>query len=468
MFGGYWYIKGDHSGTNNSAGNAPAASNSTGGYMLAVNADYVASEAYRQTLTGLCPNTYYEFSAWLQNICPLCGIDSTGQQFAGTATAPANGYPGVYPNLTFNLDGLDRYSTGQIDTVGWLKKGFVFLTGATQTTATLSIRNNAQGGGGNDWVLDDINIATCFPSMSYSPTATPSVCSGNTIQIGDTVRSQFSNYTYYVWQRSQDGGATWTDLTTPQTASPGLVGSQYQYITNYDVPPAFTTSADSGDIYRVYTATTIPNITNPNCVANDGSAPISLSVLNCGIALKTDLLSFGGTLTNGYGNLTWSTSKELGKFHFELERSDDNVNYTRIYSVDNRNDGNATNYYLFTDPQLITGKKWYRLALVNEQNARKYSNVIQLNVNPLDFEIDNLINPFKEKLSFNITLKKADKIDVELMDMQGKIVKSASFIITPGTNSLQILNTDYLSPGIYTLRIHNSERVINKKVMKHN
>ena len=176
MFGGYWYIKGDHSGTNNAAGNAPTATGSPGGYLLAVNADYVASEAYRQTLTGLCPNTYYEFSAWVQNICAVCGIDSIGQQFTGTATAPASGYPGVYPNLTFALDGVDRYNSGRIDTVGWIKKGFVFLTGPAQTTATLSIRNNAQGGGGNDWVLDDISIATCFPSMSYSPSSTPVVC----------------------------------------------------------------------------------------------------------------------------------------------------------------------------------------------------------------------------------------------------------------------------------------------------
>ncbi|MBS1655552.1 MAG: hypothetical protein JSU05_11945, partial [Bacteroidetes bacterium] len=240
MFGGYWYIKGDHSGTNNSAGNNPIATGSPSGYMLAVNADYVASEAYRQTLTGLCPNTYYEFSAWIQNICPTCGIDSTGAQFAGTATSPANGYPGVYPNLTFSLDSVDRYSTGRIDTVGWVKKGFVFLTGPTQTSATLSIRNNAQGGGGNDWVMDDISIATCFPSMSYSPTSTPSVCSGNTITIGDTVRSQFSNYTYYVWQRSQDGGLTWTNITSTQTASPTFNGTQWEYITSYNVPTSAT------------------------------------------------------------------------------------------------------------------------------------------------------------------------------------------------------------------------------------
>ena len=434
--------------------------------MLAVNADYVASEAYRQTLTGLCPNTYYEFSSWLQNICPTCGADSTGLQFTGTATAPSAGYPGVYPNLTFSLDGIDRYSSGQIDVGGWIKKGFVFLTGPSQTSATLSIRNNSQGGGGNDWVMDDISIATCFPSMSYSPTATPSVCMGNTITIGDTVRSQFSNYTFYVWQRSTDNGVTWTNITSTQTATPALNGGQYQYITSYSVPPSATNPSDSGDIYRVYTATTSLNISSPNCVANDGSAPISLSVLNCGVVLKTDLLSFNGNLANKYAILSWSTSKEDNAVHFELQSSDDNATFTTIATINGKNGSQPTNYYSFTDPKPVQDKKWYRLILVNSKGDKKYSHIIQLSNAIVDFEIDNVINPFKEQVLFNVITSKSSKVNVELIDMQGKVVKSNSFLVYPGTNSLRILNTDVLATGIYSLRIQNNDKIISKKVIK--
>jgi hypothetical protein len=128
MFGGFWYIDGDHSGTNNATGNVPPGPTTNSGYMLMVNADYVPSDVYKQTLTNLCPSTYYEFSAWVRNICPTCGIDSAGQQFTQNMTLvplvpppPANGYPGVYPNLSFEVDGIDYYNTGQIDTVGWVK-----------------------------------------------------------------------------------------------------------------------------------------------------------------------------------------------------------------------------------------------------------------------------------------------------------------------------------------------------------
>ncbi len=466
MFGGYWYIKGDHSGTNNAAGNAPAASGSPGGYLLAVNADYVASEAYRQTLTGLCPNTYYEFSAWLQNICPVCGIDSLGQQFAGTATAPANGYPGVYPNLTFSMDGLDRYSSGRIDTVGWVKKGFVFQTGPTQTTATLSIRNNAQGGGGNDWVLDDISIATCFPSMSYSPTSNPIVCANNNILIGDTVRSLYNNYTYYVWQRSQDLGTTWTDITSVQSASPTFNGSQWEYISTYDVPPSATNLSDSGDIYRVYTATTLANITDLNCVANDGSAPISLSVYDCGPPLSVDLLSFSGKVNNGNADLIWVTSEEDEPVTYNIDKSRNGVDFYTIGSVNGHGNSSENNYYQFTDLTLVAGKVWYRIAIINKDGKKKYSRIISLSDKTIEFGFNNVINPFNHEIDFGVSVPENARIDATLINLAGKPVRKESFSVYAGTNSLIISDTENLPAGMYILQIKDNEKIISKKLMK--
>ncbi|HZE85776.1 MAG TPA: hypothetical protein VE035_15770, partial [Puia sp.] len=131
-FGGFWFISGDHTGAATAAGNAPPSAGTDAGYMLLVNADIATSEAYRQTINGLCANTYYQFSAWIKNVCPNCGIDT-----AGVATYR----PGVLPNLTFVVDGLDRISSGQMDTLGWQKRGFVLLTGPTQTSITISLRN---------------------------------------------------------------------------------------------------------------------------------------------------------------------------------------------------------------------------------------------------------------------------------------------------------------------------------------
>ena len=112
-----WDIIGDHTGTNTAAGNPAVAPGATGGYMLVVNSDVVTSEAYKQNVTGLCPDTYYEFSGWIRNVCKRCGIDSNNVQKYN---------PGVLPNLAFSVNGLDIYTSGQVDTLGWQKKRICF------------------------------------------------------------------------------------------------------------------------------------------------------------------------------------------------------------------------------------------------------------------------------------------------------------------------------------------------------
>lgn len=460
MHGGHWDIDGDHTGTNNAIGNNPPAASTNSGYMLMVNADYVASEVFSQTLNNLCPNTYYEFSAWFRNICQTCGADSTGAQFAGTPTSPANGYVGVYPNLSFALNGLDYYSTGEIDTLGWLKKGFVFRTDTAQTSATFTIRNNSQGGGGNDWVMDDIAVATCLPTMSYSPTINPNICMSNPILIADTISSFFNNYTTYKWQRSVNGGASWTDVSGVTT----LPDTNY-YITTYTVPATATTLADSGNLYRVVVATTTDNLVDPNCNISDG-VTITLSVLDCGPVLAIDLLSFNGKLVNSKANLSWTTSQEDSPVTFIIERSSDGRNFTAAGEVQGYNNGKTINHYSFADPVSVSDKVWYRIAIVTPGGKKKYSSIIQLYNSLPDFELTNMANPFTNSLVFDISISGSSAITAELIDISGKVVLASKQLVYAGTNSINLGGTQSLPSGIYTLRVINKDKFIIKRVMK--
>jgi hypothetical protein len=464
MHGGFWDIDGDHTGTANSAGNPPPNAGTDAGYMLVVNADYIASEVYTQSLTGLCPSTYYEFSAWMRNICAVCGIDSANS---------AKYNPGVYPNLTFALDGLDRYSTGEIDTFGWTKKGFVFLTGPAQTTASFSIRNNSQGGGGNDWAMDDIAVATCLPNMVYSPSVNPTICVMNAANISDTVRSFFNNYVYYKWQRSTDGGATYADLGAtqgPATPTFNATLGLWEYVTNQFIPPGNATLANNGDLYRVIAATTPGNIGSTNCVVTNGVNFVTINILNCGTPLKTDLLTFNGKLNGDKATLNWITSKEEDLLMYFVQRSTDGVNFSQIGSVySNNNPSNVTNSYSFNDPTAVSGKVYYRIQLANNTNNKKYSRVIELAVSEKNrFAITKVVNPFNQALDFSINAPEDARIEADLVDIYGKVVKHKTFVIHNGVSLLSLTDTEALPTGTYVLRIQNNDQVLTSKVMKRN
>src|SRR5678816_1563868 len=97
------------------------------------------------------------------------------------------------------------------------------------------------------------------------------------LDIYDTVRSHFDNYNFYKWQRSTDGGANWSDVTSADDTTVTLNGSNYQYTTHYRIPATNTTLADSADLYRLVVATTTSNLSNINCLATDATNIVTLN-----------------------------------------------------------------------------------------------------------------------------------------------------------------------------------------------
>lgn len=464
-----WDIIGDHTGaTNPLTGNAPAASGATGGYMLVVNAAYRIDSAFQHTISGLCPNTYYEVSTWVRNICSKCGCDSTGTGATGASyipTAPGDS-SGVHPNLTYDIDGVDYYTTGDILYTGqWVKKGFTFLTGASGSI-TLKIMNNAPGGGGNDWALDDITVATCAPNFTFTPTPNPTICDSNVVNIGATITSFFPNYVNYKWQKSTNGGSTWTDASSASTGTAVWNGSAYVYSVNY--PQFVAYRSDSGTKYRVIVATTATNLSNTNCQVADGSTTITLNIINCGGTLATNLLSFSGNLQGDRSVLNWTTDAESEIYRFDIEKSTDGYNYKVIASMNSHGDYKATlNTYSYTDPDAVNGTNYYRVKLISLTGRLKYSRI--LSISPLSklLAITSAINPFSSQLDFYINAPQAIPVaEADLLDMFGRSVKHLKNNLTTGTNHLQFTNTDALPPGAYTLRINAGNSILTKTVIK--
>ena len=475
-----WDIIGDHTGSANPyQGNPPADTipNNNAGYMLIVNAAYRIDSAFQQTISGLCPNTYYEISCWMRNICSKCGCDSNGKG-ATNSTGPIYYIPtaagdssGVYPNVTFEIDGIDYYSTGNIQYTGeWVKKGFTYLTGSSQTSFTLKFFNNAPGGGGNDWALDDISVATCSPNMKYSPSLSPIVCQGNALTLYDTVRSYFANYTYYKWQRSTDGGANWTDITAPAgPATPYWNGSDWEYVNEYTVPPAHTQTTDSADQYRLVVATTLSNLSNASCRFTDDGNIITMSVLDCGVPLSTRFIAFSGRIRDDNAAiLNWTSSRETENFYFDIERSYDGNQFNVVGTINSRMDRAAElNAYTFTGEK-VNRVVFYRIGIRSVTGQVIYSKTIQLTPSYNTFSFLSVINPFTDQLQFEVAGSKESRMDAELIDLSGRTLKKMSYQVSKGANTLRIYNTYNLPAGIYTLRLQVDGMILQRRVLKRN
>jgi hypothetical protein len=369
---------------------------------------------------------------------------------------------------------LDRYSTGEIPYYssgstesGWVKRGFVFITGPTQTSATFSIRNNSQGGGGNDWAMDDITVATCLPTMTYTPTLSPTVCQLNAITIDNKASSFFSNYTHYKWQRSTDGGSNWTDIAGQTgSATPTLVAGQYEYPTSYTIPPANTTVANNGDRYRLMVATTAANLSGSTCQITDGVSQINLSVITCAPVLGINFISFNGKIENGMSVLRWTTNTENNLVHYLVERSINGQPFEQVRKIPGQGiTNNAINTYYWSEPFSGNQKILYRVQLVTANDV-KTSRVVLLEQAQSNEAVVSIANPFKNDIIIDVKSPQAGNIRVEILDNNGVVAGTQAFTISAGSNKLVMNKGAQLPAGFYTIRMISRERVWIKKTLK--
>lgn len=460
-FTGFWFIGGDHTGTTTAAGNAPPAAGTKAGYMLLVNADLATSEAYRQTITGLCPNTYYQFSAWIKNVCPNCGIDSSGKSVYT---------PGVLPNLTFVVDSLDMYSTGQLDTVGWQQRGFVLLTGAAQTSITISLRNNAPGGGGNDWALDDITLATCPPVLALTPNKPDTICQGEDDTVRFAISSYVNNYTQWTLQQSTDGGTTWTtpgNDTTGQPATGSVVPVYNPTLGEYvDTVSRFYRLNPVNTLieYRITVASTTANLSSANC-SFTASSPKVVHAVNCNIVLPTTLISFRGQAKDGYGNLTWVSADEVAELSYIVERSDDGQNFTPIGTVNGTAPLGQGSNYQFADPTPLNANTYYRID-ISTPSYHQYSHQVLLSNSALAFAIKTLVNPFVDHIPLELTVPVDGSALITLVDMYGRVIVTQHQTLSEGLNNITLYGLGGLATGAYALQVRYGDQVYSNKMLK--
>jgi gliding motility-associated-like protein len=247
------------------------------GYMMVVNADYGSTEVYRKQITGLCPNTTYVFSAYLaNNNTPAAVIANCGASYIYPNVKFRVEYPVSVIQASVNSGNLPLAVTGS--TLNWQQYGFVFNTVAGQTSADIIMSNNAPGGCGNDYVVDDITFSPCGPGLniSISPSNTL-VCSGQSLTLLSNYTSGSYTTPQYQWQYSTNGGVSWTNI----------VGANSP---NYPIASASSTNAG---MYQLL-ASENGNILNSSCRIIAG--PVSFSVASLTVNSPSICLGQSATL----------------------------------------------------------------------------------------------------------------------------------------------------------------------------
>jgi len=175
-------------------------------------------------------------------------------------------------------------------------------------------------------------------------------------------------------------------------------------------------------------------------------------------AMPIELIYFKGEETERGSKLDWVTASELNNEGFDIERSNNGLDWDKIAFVKGNGDSKRVVQYSYMDKSPANGTNYYRLKQNDYDGNFEFSNVIALEYKYEKNELSFYPNPI-ENILYIDAHGRLDNADFQLLDFSGKVLWSHNGMVT------QIPFGDY-SPGVYYVSITNATNQIMQKVIK--
>ncbi len=165
----------------------------------------------------------------------------------------------------------------------------------------------------------------------------------------------------------------------------------------------------------------------------------------------------------------WGTSNEVNLQHYEVERSADAVNFSKILTTAATAVNGAAAQYKVADARPLNGSNYYRIKSVDVGGEAGFSKTVQVNMNlPKEAPFVSVYpNPVVGKtVAIRFSNAAAGDYQAQLFDALGQLVANKT-ISYNGGNTLQLLEVDTkFAAGKYELQITGKGVKMTTSVMK--
>lgn len=196
--------------------------------------------------------------------------------------------------------------------------------------------------------------------------------------------------------------------------------------------------------------------------ASTGGASNLQTFCNPFVLLPIEITSFNAECKNQTMQITWTNSISENTKHFELERSDDGIIFTKITTIPVLENNSISQQYIYNDKPEQNKTYYYRLIHYDKSNYQTYITKIVSATSCTNNHIVNIYpNPANNQIT--ITSLHSENINVELISNRGELLFSKE-IKTNAENEIKI-NTDNFLNGIYVIRAFDGETVKTQKII---
>jgi hypothetical protein len=169
--------------------------------------------------------------------------------------------------------------------------------------------------------------------------------------------------------------------------------------------------------------------------------------------LPVKFVSFTANKLPAFVSLTWNVNNESSMNEYQVEKSVDGINFTKISTVEARNVTGDIKYQS-SDANYNVGENFYRIRGVELSGQSYLSQIVKINIQNKGKEYTIYPNPVSNrKIHLQFFADQPGNYQFQLISMEGKILPLFNQNGSKGRNLFVIPIQHRVQPGVYNLRI---------------
>lgn len=181
--------------------------------------------------------------------------------------------------------------------------------------------------------------------------------------------------------------------------------------------------------------------------------------------IPVELSSFTAIASGNEIMLHWTTATELNNLGFEVQRSNEDKEFSKVGFVEGNGTTTEQQNYNFSDGNLNTGKYYYRLKQVDYDGSFEYSSTVEVEINPSSFSLSqNHPNPFNPSTLIKYSIPASGFVSLKVFDVLGnEVAKLVNGEKPAGSHEVEFSGN--YSSGIYFYQLQVGSLIETRKMM---
>lgn len=190
-------------------------------------------------------------------------------------------------------------------------------------------------------------------------------------------------------------------------------------------------------------------------------------------ALPIELIDISATGMEDYIRVVWNVASESNLSHYELERSEDGVNFDHIANIDANGNTTTALSYQYDDYDVRGFQNYYyQVRSVDLDGSFEYTPMVVASINGLsdgfnDNSVSLFPNPTNSNTAVAINANQQLQLSMTVMSASGQMVHQQNLILNSG-NTIVNLASNQWANGVYFVEMRDelTGKTITKRLIK--